>query len=141
MMHRKQGFTLIELMIVVAIIAIIAAIAIPSLLAARISGNEASAISSLRTLSTVSEQYRSRFGTYGADLPTIEAAGYIDNVLGAGQKSGYDFVLTGTATAWDCTADPVTPGRTGERYFFCDESGVIRFSTSGTAGTGDPAID
>ena len=64
-----HGFTLIELMIVVAIIAVIAAIAIPSLLIARISGNESSAISSLRTISTVTEQYNSRFSQYAPSSP------------------------------------------------------------------------
>ena len=88
-MKRNQGFTLIELMIVVAIIAIIAAIAIPSLLNARKAGNEASAISSLRTLTTVNEQYRTRFGDYSDSMTSLSAEGYIDSVLGAASKSGY----------------------------------------------------
>ena len=140
---RKEGFTLIELMIVVSIIAIIAAIAIPSLLAARISGNEASAISSLRTLSTVQEQYRTRFGQYSSSLGDLNTAGYVDNVLGTGTKSGYNFTgmsATGN-TAWSVNADPSTPGTTGERGFFVDQTGVIRFVTSGSAGPGSTPID
>ena len=73
-MVRKQDFTLIELMIVVAIIAIIAAIAIPSLLNARKAGNEASAISSLRTLTTVNEQYRTRFARYSDGLANLSGS-------------------------------------------------------------------
>ncbi len=142
MSKRNQGFTLIELMIVVAIIAIIAAIAIPSLLQARISGNEASAISSLRTMSTVNEQYRTRFGGYAATLAALEAAGYIDNVLSGGNKSGYNFVAYATTgTAWSINANPETPGGTGSRYFFVNESGVIRFDTAAPAGVADTPID
>ncbi len=144
MTQRNQGFTLIELMIVVAIIAIIAAIAIPSLLQARISGNEASAISSLRTLTTVNEQYRTRFGTYAADLGDLETAGYIDNALGGGAKSGYlfdDYEQDDGGTSWEIEANPATPGRTGERYFFTDESAVIRFATGGSAGDGSPPLN
>ena len=141
MSKRKQGFTLIELMIVVAIIAIIAAIAIPSLLAARISGNEASAVSSLRTVSTVNEQYRTRFGSYAGALTDLSGEGYIDNVLGGGSKSGYDFTYAGAAVTWSLSADPQTAGRTGERYFFIDESGVIRFSTTATADATSNPID
>src|SRR5262249_12229904 len=103
-MSGKQGFTVIELMIVIAIIAIIASIAIPSLLNARKSGNEASAISSLRTICTVNEQYRTRFGVYTPDLATLNAQKYIDSVLAAGQKSGYNFTYTlvDAKTQWSC---------------------------------------
>ena len=152
-LRRREGFTLIELMIVVAIIAIISAIAIPSLLSARISGNEASAISSLRTLSTVSEQWRSRFGSYpGAvsadglgDLsnPALLPAPYIDTQLGAGAKSGFAFVYVGAVNTWNTTATPQTP-TTGVRSFFCDQSGVIRvetdFVTNGPATAGNPPM-
>ena len=135
-MKRNQGFTLIELMIVVAIIAIIAAIAIPSLLNARKSGNEASAISSLRTLSTVNEQYRTRFGDYSNNLGALQTEAYIDSVLGAGSKAGYDFTYTGGSDTWNCVAVPTPPvGTTGDRGFRVDESGVIRFSTDGSAPT------
>ena len=133
-MKREQGFTLIELMIVVAIIAIIAAIAIPSLLNARKAGNEASAISSMRTLTTVNEQYRTRFGEYASSLDDLEQTGYIDGVLGAGTKSGYDFsgYTYGSANTWTCTAVADEPGNTGDRAFFVNQTGVIR----GEAGTG-----
>jgi len=140
-MKRTRGFTLIELMIVVAIIAIIAAIAIPSLLNARKAGNEASAVSSLRTLTTVSETYRSRFQSYAGTLGQLSASNYIDNVLGSGTKAGYSFNYTGTADSWTCTASPVATGTTGDRYFFVDNSGVIRFSSSGPATSASGAID
>ncbi len=140
-MKRDHGFTLIELMIVVAIIAIIAAIAIPSLLNARKAGNEASAISSLRTLTTVNEQYRTRFSEYGPELTDIEAADYIDSVLGAGTKSGYTFVYVGGTNTWNVAADPVTSGTTGDRFFFVDQTGVIRSDTVGTADSTNNPID
>ncbi len=143
-MSRKQGFTLIELMIVVAIIAIIAAIAIPSLLNARKAGNEASAISSLRTLTTVNEQYRTRFQQYSPDLTSLSGAGYIDSVLGGGTKSGYTFSYTFTdANQWSCTADPTdtTNWSTGDRGFFCDQSGVIRWAEHAGATLASPPID
>lgn len=132
MSNRQQGFTLIELMIVVAIIAIIAAIAIPSLLQARISGNEASAISSLRTITTVNEQYRTRFGRYPTSLAELDLEDYIDDVLGAGAKSGYDFTLTGGGNVWTAFGVPQNVGSDGDRGFFADESGVIRFTADGS---------
>jgi len=143
--NRSHGFTLIELMIVVAIIAIIAAIAIPSLLNARKAGNEASAISSLRTLTTVSEQYRTRFQTYPGALTDLGGSTstehYIDDVLASGSKSGYTFTYVGGTNTWTCAADPITPGTTGDRYFFCNMTGVIRFNPSATAGSSDSPID
>ncbi len=140
-MKRNQGFTLIELMIVVAIIAIIAAIAIPSLLNARKAGNEASAISSLRTLTTVNEQYRTRFGDYANAMTSLSAEGYIDSVLGAASKSGYTFTYAGGTNTWTTSTVPTTPGTTGDRGFFVDQSGVIRFTSSGAASSTSPPID
>jgi len=135
-MKREQGFTLIELMIVVSIIAIIAAIAIPSLLNARKAGNEASAISSMRTLTTVNEQYRTRFQTYSNSLANLTGAGYIDSVLGGGTKSGYRFnPYAGAQNTWSCVSVPTTVGTTGDRGFFVDQSGVIRFTLDGSAPT------
>lgn len=143
--QRNKGFTLIELMIVIAIIAIIAAIAIPNLLQARASGNEASAKSALRTLVTTMEQYRTSQGDYATTLGALETAGYIDSVLSSGSKSGYNFTLASTAGTgvWNCTASPTTFGSTGNVHFFVDQSGVIRFDTAaaGSGDVGDPPLN
>lgn len=142
--HRPNaaGFTLIELMIVVALIAIIAAIAVPFLNAARISAHEGSAISSLRVLNSANEVHRARTGSYASNLNALNSAGLIDAQLGSSVKSGYTFTnYTGTATGWSIQADPTDPGRTGNRGFFLDESGVIRFSTSAGAGLADSALE
>jgi type IV pilus assembly protein PilA len=156
-LHKNnKGFTLIELMIVVAIIAIIAAIAIPNLLRSRMSANEAGAAGAMRTISTAEVGFQTAgfvdnagdgVGDYGtlAQLADPDGGGatppYIDQVLGNGQKHGYNFVVNVTfgspanAPAYECTAVPTVPGRTGFRQFFVDESGVIRFTTDGTAAT------
>ena len=130
--NNNQGFTLIELMIVVAIIAIIAAIAIPNLLNAKMAGNEAAAVSGLRTLSTVTEQYRNRNAEYPATLGALDGTvSYIDSTFAAADttaKSGYIYSFTGTSSTWTCTASPVTWGSDGARSFFVDQSGVIRSS-------------
>ncbi len=154
-MRLNAGFTLIELMIVVAIIAIIAAIAIPSLLRARISANEASAISSMRTLSSAQISFQAGcyqdadndgVGDYGtlAQLMNPDGAagvpGYIDETLGAGSKQGYNFTMNvvpgggGLPPTYSCNGDPQNP-QSGRRTFFIDESGVLRFETSGAAAT------
>ncbi len=140
-MKREHGFTLIELMIVVAIIAIIAAIAIPSLLNARKAGNEASAISSMRTLTTVNEQYRTRFSRYSASMANLSGSGYIDSVLGNGTKSGFSFTYSGAVNTWAVSGVPTSVGTTGDRSFFVNQTGVIRGAAGGGAGSGSPPID
>ncbi|HYN15554.1 MAG TPA: prepilin-type N-terminal cleavage/methylation domain-containing protein [Terriglobales bacterium] len=140
--HSKKGFSLIELLIVVAIILIIAAIAIPNLLRSRIAANEASAVGSLRTLNTSMITYNVTYPDQGfavsmAELgpatsgtPSSAAAGLIDQNLVNGTKSGYTFALHDTSSTlpnqqYEFAATPVTANVTGQRGFCTDPSGVI----------------
>jgi type IV pilus assembly protein PilA len=128
----KRGFTLVEIMIVVAIIALLAAIAIPNLLRARHNANEAAAIASLRTISTAMESYRAAqtpSAYTGATLAGLSTATppYIDTSLGSGSKQGYNFRIIGvSAHVYTAQASPVTYQTTGSRSFNVDETGVIR---------------
>ena len=147
--NNQKGFSLIELLIVVAIILIIAAIAIPNLLRSRMAANEASAVGSLRTLNTAAVTYSTTYGIgYPATIAAMgpaatassTAADLIDSVLANNVKSGYSFsysaatAVAGTVNAYNITATPSNQGVTGQRTFFTNESGVIRAdATGGTA--------
>lgn len=123
--------------------AIIAAIAIPNLIDARKGSNEAASIGALRTLTTAQALYREgdkdKNGTldYAASLEDLRRVGLIDGVLGGGTKQGYRFeIVEGTEERWSATAVPLQPGKSGDRSFFADESGIIR---SRAAPDGAPA--
>ena len=141
---KKTGFTLIELMIVVAIIANIAAIAIPNLLRSRIQSNESAAIGNLRTVLGAENAYNSAKGIYGnfASLTTGNTPPFLDGTW-PGAKSGYSFAeitLANSSNSFSGTAVPVGQNTTGSRGFFVDESGVIRAGAAGAASTAGTPI-
>lgn len=155
---RSNGFSLIELLIVVGIILIIAAIAIPELLSSKMSANETAAVANVRTINTAETAYTIEYGTgYALQLsylgdasgPTSTAtnAVLIDHILGAGTKSGYNFIYAVTGTdgsgnpvSYSINANPTVQGATGRRFFYSDQTCVIRVNGSSVAGINDPAI-
>jgi prepilin-type N-terminal cleavage/methylation domain-containing protein len=144
----RNGFSLLELLIVVAVILIISAIAIPRFIRSKMSANEASAVGSLKTIITACQAYSNIYTTgfpvglanLGPGTPaTAAAADLIDNVLVTGTKSGYRLIYVsgapvgGKVVTYTINANPVAPNQTGQRFFFTDQTGVIRYALTGAA--------
>lgn len=134
--RNQRGFSLIEIMIVVAIILVIASIAIPKINQQRMAAHEMAAIRTVTTIHTCQTQYFSQFGKYATTLLELgppssgqagpSAADLLPEELAKGSKSGYNFTVNGGPQGYSIVAVPVAFGNTGRRTFYSDQTLVIR---------------
>jgi prepilin-type N-terminal cleavage/methylation domain-containing protein len=148
-MRRARGFSLIEVLVVVAIILIIAAVAVPSFLRSRMAANESAAAASIRTLNSAQISYNSAYPTVGyastlgalggtsCTPPSATSACLIDTVLAGGQRTGYNFTLSNVSgtpnSSYNFIASPIVYNYSGMRYFCSDADAVVRVSMTAIA--------
>ncbi|HXJ97139.1 MAG TPA: pili assembly chaperone [Terriglobia bacterium] len=154
MRGERDGFSVIELVIVVAIIMVILVIAVPGLLHTTIARNQGAALSSLRIVNAAEFNYKSLYNKgFSSTLAELgppasgdsspAAAGLVDAAIASGKKSGYTFTYTaappvdGVIQHYTLTANPITPGATGQTFYFTDESNKIRVNSSHPASASD----
>jgi type IV pilus assembly protein PilA len=138
--RRSRGFSLIELLIVIAIILVILTIAVPKFGAAKMSANEMAVIKEIQTINTTQSQYLSQFGRYAATLaelgpptsggPGPAAADLLPASLASGDKDGYTFTMAATPQGYTINANPKVYNTTGRQTFFSDQSMAVRHNWS-----------
>jgi type IV pilus assembly protein PilA len=159
--RQARGFSLIELLIVVAIILVIAALAIPNFLKSKMRANETAAVAALRGICTAQETYRSTYNRGyapgpglgalappgGGGPPTAAAADLIDALLAAGTRQGYVYTYNpidgdgdGQPEFYTVNADPALPGKTGEKHFYVDSTNVVRENLNAPATASSPPV-
>ncbi len=140
--RQSPGFTLIELLIVVAVIGVIAALSIPNLVKSKAAANEKVAITYMRSWTAAQELYHTRHGVYADADNQLYDEGLVDGHNPA-DSHGYSFSIDNGSNSlytWWGTSDPDVPGETGDRWFYIDHTGVIRYSTSGNADSSSPPL-
>ena len=156
-MRQTNGFSLMELMVVLAVIFILLAIAIPGMREMMIHANETSAVASIRAINTAEASYQASYGGYPESLAqlggaepctkTAETACLLDESLAGGEKSGYRFVAVGgnasggLNTSYLASAAPEVFDRTGKRMFCSTDRGVIRADQNAGGSTTPPTAD
>ncbi len=154
-----RGFSLIEVLVVIAVILIIAALAIPNFQRSKMRANEASAVAALRTIATAEVSYQTTYQQgYSPSLdalkpppagtqPNAAAAGLIDSVLASGIRGGYNYVYAaidtdgnGQPDQYTVNANPLSVGQTAEKYLYLDHTNVIRENLGGPAGPNSPPV-
>jgi len=159
LLSSRRGFSLIEILVVIAIILVIAALAVPSFLRSKMRANEAAVVGALRSITTANETYQSNYSQgYAPNLASLApppvgtptgpaAAGLVDPTLGGGTRNGYKFIYTaidsdgnGQPEEYMVNANPVQVGSTGEKYFYVDNTNVIRESLTGPADKNSPPV-
>nr|MBU1327972.1 type II secretion system GspH family protein [Candidatus Omnitrophota bacterium] len=147
-MKSKRGFTLVEIMIVLAIVMTLATLVVSSVLRARHNANEMAAVAACKTVVTACQTFYANTlpHTYPLDLSyligPISNPPYIDSVLANGTKQGYSFTYTFIDTeSFILNSDPIVPGKTGTRHFFVNESGIIKANHDSQASSADPAVE
>jgi len=140
--HGNKGFTLLELMIILAVLAVVITIAVPILTSSKKRANEISAIVSLRVICKSEIEHRNRYGTY-TTLANLESRGLIDSTFTDAMKSGYLFFEAAVPNLdyWAIRAIPTDPGVSGDRFFYVNASGVIRVRDGAVAGPTDSPVD
>ncbi|MCK5491512.1 MAG: type II secretion system protein [Candidatus Omnitrophica bacterium] len=141
MKKSRKGFTLIEIMMVLAVIMILAGVAIPSMIRSRVTSNEATTIVNLKGLYTAFIMY---YNDNDKEYPLAlaEMSKYISASLAQGSKSGYLYVYQRIdEDTFEVNANPERLGNTGSRYFYLNESGIIRYNSSGEASVTDPSTE
>jgi prepilin-type N-terminal cleavage/methylation domain-containing protein len=144
-MRSAKGFTLVELMIVIAVIAILAAVVVPHFGEELKLAHETAAVQQIKTIQAMQAQFYSQFGHFAGNLtelgPPPPGAGLISKTLAEGKRSGYLFEIRGNPGGYTLTAVPETFGKSGRRSFFSDESHVIHESwTQQPADVNSPEI-
>lgn len=141
----KKGFTLVEIMVVIAIVIILVALAVPNILRSRIVANEGAALANMKVINDACQAYHVNAQSYPDSLLSliepISNPPYIDSTLASGNKQGYQFIYAKVdADHFTLHADSSHTGLLKGRSFYSDESQVVRFNSSSQAGPGDEIV-